>query len=356
MSVPDTFKRATFTPQGKAKSDPIEVHFNPVSLQYSITNTMKEGKGKKTKQFVSQSTGKLTMDLVFDTTHSGEDVRAHTDKIAKFMEPGDDKVPPVVEFQWGTYKFSGMVEAYKETIDFFAASGVPLRAAVNLTMARQDQVFTSDTAKDPPEKVDVPLAPGDDATSTASRGGNPGAGRSLAAQNGQDNMRFPSGGSLTVGASVKLSPPVAFATGGAGIGIGGGAKAGFGVGGGAGIGVGGGAGLSLSAGAGIGVKGGAGFGAKAGAGISLSVGAKASAGVTASAGAFAGLRAGAPVSGGASLNLKALMPTPTSKALATSVGATFSATGQATLSGSASLKADVGANATLRARIQFEEV
>lgn len=183
-------------------------------------------------------------------------------------------------------------------------------------------------------------------------------------------MRFPSGGSLTVGASVKLSPPVAFASGGAGIGIGGGAKAGFGVGGGAGIGVGGGAGigvgggagLGLSAGAGIGVKGragfaakaAAGFGAGAGAGISLSVGAKASAGVTASAGAFAGLRAGAPAAG-ASLNLKSLVPTPTSKVFATSAGATFDATGRATLSGSASLKADVGANATLRARIQFEE-
>jgi hypothetical protein len=50
---------------------------------------------------------------------------------------------------------------------------VPLRAAVNLSMARQDNVFSSDTAKDPPEDVDVPLAAGDDATSTASRAGDP---------------------------------------------------------------------------------------------------------------------------------------------------------------------------------------
>ncbi len=132
-------KRASFTRITGAKSAPIAVHFNPVSLQYTVTNTMKEGKGKKQKQYVSQSTGKLTMDLVFDTTHSGEDVRSHTEKIAKFMEPEkSSKVPPVVEFQWGTYRFKGMVESFKETIDFFAASGVPLRAAVNLTMARQD--------------------------------------------------------------------------------------------------------------------------------------------------------------------------------------------------------------------------
>jgi hypothetical protein len=333
MSIPDTFKRATFTVQGSGAPAPIEVHFNPVSLQYTIANTLKEGKGTKTKQFVAQSTGKLTMDLVFDTTHSGEDVRTHTDKIARFMEPDQDKVPPVVEFQWGTYTFRGMVESYKETIDFFAASGVPLRAAVNLSMARQDNVFSSDTAKDPPEDVDVPLAAGDDATSTASRAGDPGAGRSLAAQNGQDSMRFPTGASLTVGASVKLSPPVAFASGGAGIGV--------------------------KAGAGIGVSGGAGFGVKGSGGISasagVSIGGKASAGVTASAGAFAGLRTGAAARAGASLNLATLVQAPASTALATSAGASFDATGRATLSGSASLKADVGANASLRARIQFEE-
>ena len=348
MSIPDTFKRATFTVQGSGAAAPIEVHFNPVSLQYTIANTLKEGKGTKTKQFVAQSTGKLTMDLVFDTTHSGEDVRTHTDKIARFMEPDQDKVPPVVEFQWGTYTFRGMVESYKETIDFFAASGVPLRAAVNLSMARQDNVFSSDTAPDPPEHVDVPLAAGDDATSTASRAGDPGAGRSLAAQNGQNSMRFPTGASLTVGASVKLSPPVAFASGGVGIG------------GGAGFGVGAGAGIGVKAGAGIGVSGGAGFGVKGSGGVSasagVSIGGKASAGVTASAGAFAGLRTGAAVKAGASLNLATLVPAPASKALATSAGASFDATGRATLSGSASLKADVGANASLRARIQFEEV
>ena len=266
MSIPKDFKRATFTPQGGPNPKPIEVHFNPVSLQYTITNTMKEGKGKKTKQFVTQSTGKLTMDLVFDTTHNGEDVRAHTDQVAKFMEPDKDKVPPVVEFQWGTYKFRGMVESYKETLDFFAASGVPLRAAVNLTMARQDEVFASAGKQDKPEPVNVPLGLGDDATSTASKGGNPGAGRSLAAQNGQESMRFPSGGLLTVGASVTLSPPVAFAK--AGVSLSGGASVGAGFGLSAGAGVSAGAGISARAGAGV----------SAGAGASIGIGGRAAIG------------------------------------------------------------------------------
>ena len=47
-------------------AEPIEVtvHFNPASLQYTVSNTLKdEGSGAKKKQYVSQTTAKLTMDL-----------------------------------------------------------------------------------------------------------------------------------------------------------------------------------------------------------------------------------------------------------------------------------------------------
>jgi hypothetical protein len=327
MSVPPGFTRATFTPKiGQRQGTPVEVHFNPVSLQYQITNTMKEGEGAKKKQYVSQSTGKLTMDLVFDTTHNGEDVRMHTDKIAKFMEPeADTKVPPVVEFQWGTYRFNGMFESYKETIDFFAGTGVPLRASVNVTMARQDAVFSSDTAADDPEPVDVPLALGDDATSAASRAGDPGAGRDLAAANGLESMRLGLGVSLTVGASVSLGPPVAFASGGAG----------FGIGGGVGVGIGGGAGVGVGVQAGVGIGG------------------SASAGVSATAGAFAGIRA-PRATAGAALSVNRLRPVASVSSIGTGARASFELGGRASLEGSSSMTADVGASTNLRARIQFE--
>jgi hypothetical protein len=313
MSVPE-LARATFTPQIGKQPDPITVHFNPVSLQYTIANTMKEGKGKQKKQYVSQTTGKLTMDLVFDTTQTGEDVRTHTARIARFMEPQKStKVPPVVEFQWGTYRFKGMVESFKETIDFFAANGVPLRSAVSLTMAQQDTVFAADAPKDKSddeETVDVPLAQGDDATSTASRGCSPDAGRGLAAANGQESMRFPIGGSLTIGGGVPLGPPVGFSAGGGAAALGVSASAGF------------------------------------------SAGGHASAGISASAGAFAGLRAPAPPP--MPLCLDRLAPPPPVGAVATDSGATFDLGGRAGKQGSASMAADVGAAVCLRSRIQFE--
>ena len=124
-------------------------------LEYTITNTLQGGGGNRSAQYVSQSTGKLSMELLFDTTDSGEDVRRHTEKVAKLMDPGGGgnqsqqrKPPPIATFEWGAYKFEGIVESYKEKIDFFSSDGVPLRATINLTLSRQDKVFDSDKNAD----------------------------------------------------------------------------------------------------------------------------------------------------------------------------------------------------------------
>ena len=77
------------------------VHFNPENLQYTITNTVRNtGSGNANKQYTGESTGKLSLDLLFDTTSSGEDVRLHTVRVARLMEPGSsaNRTPPVVEF------------------------------------------------------------------------------------------------------------------------------------------------------------------------------------------------------------------------------------------------------------------
>src|ERR1051326_6219134 len=79
-------ERATFTvvdpKTGDAQGEPIDVHFNPVSLQFSITNQLDPQKSAKDKkQYVKESTGKLTMDLTFDTTDTGDNVREATKKV-----------------------------------------------------------------------------------------------------------------------------------------------------------------------------------------------------------------------------------------------------------------------------------
>jgi hypothetical protein len=363
-------KKATITPVvgGQSqKAKQIPVHFNPVSLQYTASNTLKEeGSGKNKKQVITQSTGKLSMDLVFDETSTGHDVRVTTSQIAAFMSPdakassGKKLVAPILIFEWGIYKFQGMMESYKETLDFFSADGIPLRASVNISLVQQDRVFSSDADKtaavgQPADSsiVDVPTGNGSgggnsgsqNAQSAATLAGDPNAARGLATLNGQASMRFSAGASLSVSGSIQLGPPVAFATGGAGISAG--AGAGIGVSGGPGIGIGGSAGIGVGGSASAGIVGG--VSGSAGLGIS---GSAASAGVSAIDGAFAGLRVStqAPTF---TLNTNNLLPPTPSLPLATGSNANFQVGGQATVVGTAGLATDVGATADLRARIQF---
>ena len=331
--------RASFKPlNGPEANQPFAVHFNPTSLQISISNTLEDkGQGKEKKQYVTKSSAKLSMDLIYDSTHDGTDVRLQTGKIAKLMEPakreGDNAAPPsVVLFEWGSFKFQGLVESYKETIDFFAPTGVPLRASINLTLASQDKVFES--LSQGSDKKFEPLVQNlatssDSLTDVATQAGNPNAARAIATNNGLESIRFPAG-AIALSAEIQLSPAAAFASGQAGL------SAGFG------------AGIS----AGIGVDFGASFGVSGGG--NLAIGGQASAGIAASEGAFAGLRIAANPSGPpVRLDPTLLRATNASLNRSTGPNASFQVGGQAELESSGGLRADVGATASLQNRIQF---
>ncbi|MEC5397611.1 CIS tube protein [Uliginosibacterium sp. H1] len=352
--------RATFSViKGSDATKVLEVDFNPESLQYTLSNTMsQQSPNSPGTQYVSQSVAKLTMELVFDATMDGVDVRSKTEKMLSLMKPeGADKkqVPPRVRFAWGVYRFDGTIEQYKETLDFFSHDGVPLRASVNVTLANDKAEFESrhaggssidNDAGVSPTQVPNPGSP----SSAASAMGNPRAARDIASMNGSASLRFDASASLAVEASVSLSGPAAFASGGAGLGIGGGA----------GIGIGGGAGAGIGAGAGVGI----GIGASAGA--SLDIGATAGA-------AFAGLRVGTTsASASVSLNPRDLLPGPVANlsvnagagagmgvgagvGIGMGAGAGFSAGGMAQAGAGASLATDVGASADLHARLSFSD-
>ena len=67
MSEPTEADRATFTLLDAKQNDTqnvIRVHFNPLTLQLSVTNSLQQqGKANETKQqYVATSTSKLTME------------------------------------------------------------------------------------------------------------------------------------------------------------------------------------------------------------------------------------------------------------------------------------------------------
>jgi len=414
-ALPTNLARAYFKAllPGGAASEEIKVLFNPVSLQHTASNTLKEeGSGAKKKQFVDKSSSKLTMQLVFDTTDTGVDVRTHTMKMLSLLKPvkqGSKQVPPNVEFGWGAYKFTGLVEQYKETLDFFSSQGTPLRANIDITLSSQDIQFES--GRNPKSKVDgqlstaspaepamVPNPPASGPTGAANGLGDPRAARAIASANNADSLRFGGGGELAIGAGIDLRAEAAFSVGG-GIGLSAGAGAGLGIGGGlsagagAGLSIGGGAGFSAGAGAGAGFSAGAGAGFSAGAGAGFSAGAgagfSAGAGAGFSAGAGAGFSAGASAgfSAGAGASFSAgagagasfgsavasggfagLRSPPTVSASLPDVRATWSTTttstsissgssfevgGKAMVNTGSALSADVGATADINAMIRF---
>jgi hypothetical protein len=214
---------------GTRDGTPFEVHFNPAALDLTLTNTLESGGSNQTTQYVAQSSAKLGMELVFDTTGTGEDVRIHTERVAKLMEPvavngGEGRrAPPVVLFRWGAYSFDGIIESYKEKIDFFSSGGVPLRATVSLTLSRQDRVFDAGE-KNPnaglggalaadADAVETRLGAGDSVEKIAGRAGDPAAAPALAAANGLESLRVPGASALRVPTGVSLAPPVPFAPG-----------------------------------------------------------------------------------------------------------------------------------------------
>ena len=320
----------------------IPVQFNPVSLQVEITNSInQQGEAGGTNQVSTQSSAKLGLDLLFDTSAQGEDVRGKTRPLrAAVRAPQDAKgsgsgsgggggdagaafVPPLVTFQWGTFMFAGIAESYRETLDFFSADGVPLRAQVAISLKEQPGEFTALERPNPrgaanTSAFEVPGSLGggaglSGAVGVALAGGDLRAARSIASANGEASLRFSAGASLSVQGGVQLREAVSFAGGAAGAG--------------------------LSVGGGLGVGGGA--GASAGFGAGLQVGTGASPPVRASAPALR-------------FDARRLASAPPARQEATDTGAGFAIDGRALPVATAGLRSDVGQGRPLSSRLKFD--
>jgi hypothetical protein len=339
-------------------SDPdrsVDVHFNPTSLVYNVESSVPQGPDPKHRQYSAQFTGKLTMDLVFDTTDTGDDVRVYTGAVASFLGPanaqsggtqgggaGDDSnaatnaaatAPPTVCFEWGVYFFKGVMESFRETIDFFSEEGVPLRAVVSIGLARQDAVFDQDVQSRgaASNATLVPTGADTSVQDLVTLAGDPTAARSVAAANGLDSVRFTNGASVAVSGGVNLKAAAGFsasasADGGLGVALGGSA--------------------SISA-----QGGSASLGASSSGAL---FGAKASAGVSATAGAFAGLESGR-ASATASLDPARVLRAVAGGSVATFGGASFGLGGAAKNGSGSGLSADVGVKFSFRERLTFDQ-
>lgn len=267
--------------QSQAKDgDPaktVEVQFNPQTLKVSFSNKNAGGDqpGGSSTQFVGSGTTKLSVELLFDTTADGSDVRKKTEAVAFYIKAdpesgsGSDseRVPPGVQFEWGSFIFRGIVDSMDETLDYFSEEGVPLRANISLSISRQEIEFIQSREKFKGGGGGQPLTTAkfrDSIQKMAGDAGKSGDWKGIAAANNIDDpLRLSAGALINVNAGISVSA---------------------------------GASLGASVGAGASVSGGAGVSASALAKASASAGVSARSAASASAGASAG----ASLTGGAS--------------------------------------------------------
>lgn len=276
---------------GKAKKGkPVPVHFNPETLTLTIRNTMEAGKkaqkGRPPQQLVSASEVTLGLQLLFDTTMTGADVRTTTAQIAEMIRPGavvsgeeGKRRPSVALFEWNAFAFEGIITDYSETLDYFSPEGIPLRSNLNLTLTKHEAAFPAAGKKSADvgagaSQPTVPVSSGDSVSDIATNAGSPDSGPAIGSANGIENIRDPEveeiaepeaaldaaaeagafgsplgGGAVAfAGAGIEFGDaPIAFASGEAGFGL----DLGISASAGASVGIGLSAGASLGGGGGI---------------------------------------------------------------------------------------------------------
>jgi hypothetical protein len=140
-------------PQGQTAKE-AAVQFNPETLKVTYANQIVQPKSegspqeKATAQYVGAGTTKLSLQIWFDVTGEAggadsvpTDVRELTKKISYFITPREEKKgefkPPIVRFEWGTFRFEGIMDSLEESLEFFSSEGVPLRASMTLSLSQQ---------------------------------------------------------------------------------------------------------------------------------------------------------------------------------------------------------------------------
>ncbi|WP_298269413.1 LysM peptidoglycan-binding domain-containing protein [Geobacter sp.] len=124
---------------------PIPVMFNPPEYQLQKTNQYAEigipGLGSSLLQFVRGSAQTLSMELFFDTTDLGLDVRAFTGLVLALTDVNSDThAPPRLLFVWGSLVFPCVLESVSQRFEYFNSLGMPLRARLNVTLKGNDKL------------------------------------------------------------------------------------------------------------------------------------------------------------------------------------------------------------------------
>ena len=135
------------------------VQFNPKEMSLDESASWKESEEftieKPLVEFERGKASSLSMELIFDTTDTGEDVRDKwTKKLAGFVSVNQANTggmsaseqnkhpngrPPRCTFKWGNFTFPAVVESVKTSFIMFGSDGNPLRAKVSIKLKERNE-------------------------------------------------------------------------------------------------------------------------------------------------------------------------------------------------------------------------
>jgi hypothetical protein len=151
MTAPSSQTKAYFKPETGPQIDCL---FNPSELALSRSNewrsTTRAGRAVATLEYAGAGNGEMTFEVFFDTTDTGDPVTTHTGALLALMDvnpelPGSDRTtgrlrPPTVVFHWGDLRsFTAVMAQLDVRLLYFSATGVPLRARVQVTLRQYEQ-------------------------------------------------------------------------------------------------------------------------------------------------------------------------------------------------------------------------
>lgn len=127
------------------KDNQMVCQFNPESMTLSKNNkwAFRTDIGDSTPEavFSGGDSGSLSLELLFDTTKSQDDVRRSYHKLIKIamVKPSDNDdgkgEPRQVVVQWGKFiSYVAVIESISQNFTFFLPNGTPLRATVTISL------------------------------------------------------------------------------------------------------------------------------------------------------------------------------------------------------------------------------
>jgi len=123
----------------------ILLQYNPSQYSVEDNNEFSEKKLMGLKGVIHQFTGTkksdLSLELMFDSTSLGKDVRELIKPLDTIVNIDSElHAPPSCTFSWGSFSFNGIVASVKKDFIFFYHDGIPARVKVSLVLKPYDAV------------------------------------------------------------------------------------------------------------------------------------------------------------------------------------------------------------------------